>query len=158
MCIRDRHLRIHLIIYYWCGWIIANKESFHAILATLQQQNEAIQQLLKPKPSPVTTTNYKFDKSDLKVEEFSTYLERFQNYLDICGIADIQPSVEDFTDEEREGSEQISHVKKTILLGCLNRYEFLDIKSELKDKKIANITYDELLQILQKRYDKEFNV
>jgi len=135
-----------------------NKDALAAILATLQQQNEAIQQLLKAKTAQ-PTSNYKFDKFDPKEEEFSTYFERFENYLLIRGIVDVVPADPEQPSEEEEAQIlQVNNSKKTLLLGCLLRSQFLDIKSELNEQSIVDTSYDELLEILRKRYDKKFNV
>lgn len=65
---------------------MTTKDALAAIMQALQNQNEAIQSLLKAKNPNSSTVNYNFEKFAPKEEEFSTYLERFQNYLEMRSI------------------------------------------------------------------------
>ena len=119
---------------------MSNKEALTAIIAALQAQGKAIQQLLKKNSNATSNTivshNISFDKFDPKEEEFSAYYERFENYLDSRGIVKPESNNNDEEEETKDQDKekiQVEHTMKTILLGCLQQTEFLELKAKIGD-------------------------
>lgn len=75
----------------------------------------------------------------------------------MCGII-TDDTNEETVEEENDESEKHNHSKKTILLSYLQRAEFLDLKTELKEKKLPDIFFQELVKVLQNRYNTIFNM
>lgn len=115
---------------------MTTKGTLIVIMQSLQQRNEILQQLLKAKSTNINAgKSHNFEKYDLKEEEFSTYLERFENYLEMRDIGS-NPSADD--DELSEAERKQSNLKKkTILLRCLQGSEFLisSLNSERRNFK-----------------------
>lgn len=140
---------------------MADKAELEAILKALQLQGNAITQLLQQQKEPASeskcshpstsTQHISFDKFDPKEEDFSEYLERFKNYATLRGLALSDNVTPDQT-------EKIMKDKKSILLACLQRTEFTELKADSLDHKPSELTFDEVVTRLQKRYDKTINV
>lgn len=136
-----------------------------AVLQALQRQGEALQHLLNQQQNNAANTgraadqlhtstvsqNITFDKFDPKEEEFSEYLERFENYVRLRGLT----LPEDATEEN---TRKVNEDKRNILLVCLQRLEFAELKADSPDHKPTNLSYDDLISKLKKRYDKTTNV
>lgn len=78
------------------------KETLIVIMQSLQQQNEDLKQLLKAKSTKINAgKSHIFEKYDSEEEEFSMYLERFENYLKMRYIGS-NPSADDDGLPEKE--------------------------------------------------------
>jgi len=81
--------------------------------------------------------------------------------LDSCGIVKPESNnndEEEETEDQDKEKIQVEHTMKTILLGCLQRTEFLELKAEIGDRKIADVSFPEVVKLLRKLYDAKINV
>jgi hypothetical protein len=136
-----------------------------AVLQALQAQGAALQQLLLQQQNNAANTgrtadqlhtstvsqNITFDKFDPKEEEFSEYLERFENYIRLRGLTIPEDASED-------AILKINEDKRNILLVCLHRSEFAELKADSPEHKPTSLPFVELIAKLKKRYDKTVNV
>ena len=126
-----------------------------AVIAAFQAEGKTIQQPLKKNSNATSNTivshNISFDKFDPKEKEFSGCYECFENYLDSCGVVKPEPNNDVEEEETEDQDKEKNSSMKTILLGCLQQTEFLELKAEIGNCKIADILFPEVVKLLRNR-------
>uniref|UniRef100_A0A8D8Y144 CCHC-type domain-containing protein n=1 Tax=Cacopsylla melanoneura TaxID=428564 RepID=A0A8D8Y144_9HEMI len=116
------------------------------ILNALKVQGEAIQVLLQSKADSSNSTgiqvqksvvshNIQFEAFDPDEEDFSTYKERLENFQCLRGIREDEST------------------KRNLLLGCLKRDVYKQLTALTAPMKPSEKTYQELVKILEQRFD-----
>ena len=142
---------------------MATQADIAAIMQALATQGTALQTLLTQNQQNPSTAGgvsnltatvsqgIAFDKFEPREEEFSKYLERFENYTRLRGLV-LSSSA---------SADQIQHIndnKRNILLARLKRMEFAELKADAPEHKPSSMSYNNLVKCLKKHYNETTNV
>lgn len=147
---------------------MGDSEVLKTLMESLKTQGEALATILERLPSlssgapmqPAVSTasgnsqlatvvshNIALEHFDPDEEDFSSYKERLENFLAMRGIGASTGTLDEATKAENERS------KRSVLLGCLKRTQFKQLAALTAPEKPSEKSYDELVNILEKRFD-----
>ncbi|XP_026682850.1 uncharacterized protein LOC113469390 [Diaphorina citri] len=134
---------------------MSSSEETAAILKQLKIQGEALQAILKNQanaastkantsPGAIVSHNITLEVFDPDEEDFSSYKERLENFFTMRGMTG--------------QSQEHDSAKRSVLLGCLKRDQFKQLSALTVPHKPSEKSYNELVEILEKRFDPISNV
>ncbi|KAI5721049.1 hypothetical protein M8J77_015290 [Diaphorina citri] len=137
---------------------MSSSEETAAILKQLKIQGEVLQAILKNQataastkantestsPGAIVSHNITLEAFDPDEEDFSSYKERLENFFTMRGMTG--------------QSQEHDSAKRSVLLGCLKRDQFKQLSALTVPHKPSEKSYNELVEILEKRFDPISNV